>query len=479
MNSRAIHIFKKDTRHLRPQIFLFLAMLVLFACNDPTYLGYRSGLASLAGMLDLLLPLSCWLLLVSLIHEETPMGHDHYWLTRPFTWSDLLAAKALFLFAFVNLPLFVCHMAVLAVHGFSPIAHITDLLARQVFLTAALALPVIAMAAVTKNLGHAVIGIIVLWIPAMAISGAMTVLAPGSNWGGMAWMRQSIVALTGLAGAGLILYLQFKWRCTVQSRAILGAVAVLAIVLTALPPWQPAFVLQSWLSSQRVDPAAVRISFDPRNEVAVTVPDVRNTQLNTERLEIPIQIAGTPAGTKVVADWIRVEAEGGGVKPWHSGWEANWQIRQDAGGKGWLTMMMEGEEFDRIQNVPVHLHATADLTLFAQTAVHTDPLLLEDFWGYGSCRSNAGMRCLSPRPTAAITVYSGTKLGQTQNGPLDLYGPYSTSPWFGPLQAVTVPELYDPSLGVTGYIVVAEHPVSHIQRSLDFQNIRLADYVVR
>jgi len=56
----------------------------------------------------LLAPLACWVLAVTLIHEERLIGDEQYWLTRPYTWKDLVAAKALFLVVFVNVPLFVC-----------------------------------------------------------------------------------------------------------------------------------------------------------------------------------------------------------------------------------------------------------------------------------------------------------------------------------------------------------------------------------
>ena len=163
---RVIHIFRKDVAHLWPQILIFLSTLALFACEDPTYNRHsNNGLVSFINLLYLLLPLSCWLLVIALIHEETPIGHNQYWLTRPFTWTDLLAAKALFLLAFVNLPVFLCQAAVLAWNGFSPADHLTDLLAKQVFFSALLVLPAAALASVTKGLARAILGGVLLWVP--------------------------------------------------------------------------------------------------------------------------------------------------------------------------------------------------------------------------------------------------------------------------------------------------------------------------
>src|ERR1039457_6706301 len=149
---RVTQIFKKDVAHLWPQILLFLAMLVMFACEDPAWTRHNNnGPVSFINLVYLLLPLSCWLLVIALIHEETPIGHEQYWLTRPFTWTDLLAAKALFLVAFLIVPVFVCQAAVLAANGFSAAEHLGDLLAKQLFFAALLLLPMVAMSAVTKT----------------------------------------------------------------------------------------------------------------------------------------------------------------------------------------------------------------------------------------------------------------------------------------------------------------------------------------
>jgi hypothetical protein len=73
--NRVLQIFKKDMAHLWPQILVFLAALVLFACEDPTYTFHSSGeLRDLVNFLFILLPLSCWLLVTSVIQEEKPIG---------------------------------------------------------------------------------------------------------------------------------------------------------------------------------------------------------------------------------------------------------------------------------------------------------------------------------------------------------------------------------------------------------------------
>lgn len=478
MMKRVTQVFRKDAAHLWPQILIFLAMLVLFACEDPTYTSQRNhGFPSLTNLLYLLLPLSCWLLVIALVHEETPIGHNQYWLTRPFTWTDLLAAKALFLLAFVNLPVFLCQAAVLAANGISPAGHLTDLLAKQVFFLALLVLPVAALAAVTKGLGRTILGGLLLAVPLAMTAALLAYLAPGSGWGGLAWIRASAVAAVAFGGAVVVLFLQYTRRRTALSRAVLAAAAMLVLLLWATPPWQRAFVLQSWFSTQQIDPQAVRVSFDPRHDVPLPAPASNLTPPHGTRLDIPIQVQDIPPGIEVAADWTQVQAEGGGLAPWRSGWAVNWGIRHEPTGKRWLIVFVDSDYFDRIKDASVRLHGSVDLTLFARTSsLPPDRFADLDVPGIGPC-SIMKLRCLSPLPRAILAVVSGKSFLYPPANRTDDYAPYPTSPWFGPLQEYSVPAAFEGKRPVTDMALVLETPVAHIQRSFDFQSLRLADYL--
>ena len=242
---RTLIIFEKDATHLWPQILAFVATLALFACEDPTYTKHEDMvLVQLTNLLYLVLPISFWLLVTSLMQEEKAVGHEQYWLARPFTWVDLLAAKALFLLAFVIVPVFVCQLVVLDANGFSPIEHFGELLVKQVFFAALLLLPMAAIGAVTKNLGHAFLGGLLLSMVLTLGSVLTAVFLPGSSWGALAWIRDTAVAAVALCGAAAVIYLQYTRRRASLGRGALGGIAALVLLIWALPPWQPAFAIQ-------------------------------------------------------------------------------------------------------------------------------------------------------------------------------------------------------------------------------------------
>src|SRR6266581_3159499 len=107
---RVISIFKKDVRHLWPQIEIFWELLGLAGLLDPKYTHLSSSLPE--QLLWVVLPLACWNLVIAAIHEEPLLGDRVFWLTRPYTRAGLAAAKGLFIVVFVNLPVFVAHVAI-------------------------------------------------------------------------------------------------------------------------------------------------------------------------------------------------------------------------------------------------------------------------------------------------------------------------------------------------------------------------------
>ena len=86
--NRVFTIFLKDARHLWPQVLVFFAIAALAVVTDPALGAHR--FQYLAPILE---PVACWVLIVAVIHEERLIGHEQYWLTRPYTWKNLVVAK--------------------------------------------------------------------------------------------------------------------------------------------------------------------------------------------------------------------------------------------------------------------------------------------------------------------------------------------------------------------------------------------------
>ena len=89
------------------------------------------------------------------------------------------------------------------------------------------------------------------------------------------------------------------------------------------------------------------------------------------------------------------------------------------------------------------------------------------------------VQCLSTRPMASLTLVSGNGASVTPTtiDRTEVYAPYPTSPWFGPLRRYAIPSHYEGDDPGRQIMLAVEHPVAHIQRSFDFHSLRLADYL--
>src|SRR5882762_1486822 len=88
-----------------------------------------------------ILILSWVFLIVRIVQGETLVGDRQFWITRPYVWHRLLAAKLLSVFVFFNLPLFIVQTVLLYVAKFPVMSSIPGLLYVHALFVFALVLP--------------------------------------------------------------------------------------------------------------------------------------------------------------------------------------------------------------------------------------------------------------------------------------------------------------------------------------------------
>ncbi len=155
--SKTLRIVAKDARHLWPEILLYLGILIAFAALAP--LGWPSHFnrafreaQSLLGFLQVLLPLTWWLLIARSVQDESLVGDRQFWTTRPYGWQRILTAKIIFIAVFVALPYFLAKVWLLHYAGLSPFANTASLFFSVVATALLIFLPLFAVAVVTANL---------------------------------------------------------------------------------------------------------------------------------------------------------------------------------------------------------------------------------------------------------------------------------------------------------------------------------------
>lgn len=471
--SKVLAIFLKDVRHLWPQVLVFFAAAAMAVVSDPV-LGVPVYSYMLRNGAPILEAVACWVLIVAVIHEERLIGHEQYWLTRPYTWKNLVAAKALFLAAFISLPLFVCQWITLEAIGSMPDHWMAGLLWRQLFLGIFVILPAVALAAVTSNMAQVLLCVVVggpIGLFALGWSAGQ-----GSDWGGLAWIRTCATALAILAGVAAVVVLQYTRRRTAIARILVAATCVLATAVACAPRWGPAFAVQRLFARQYVSYAAVSLSIDA-SATGSHPPQVQGEWTDPRRdtrLDIPVRVRNVPPGLFIGADWVSVTVEAPGAV-WHSKWLPAGTLQGLRDQTGWMRVHVDPDFYHRWKATPVKLSAVADLTLYQHVhdALREDGLVEYPDTGIcGNLDRRHAFSCSSPFLQLTVTLEQGEGPSRQAIPLHKSFAPFPTQVGFRPFG-----EDWPYSQFFAGARVSFDLPVAFVQRRVEATQLRMKDLV--
>lgn len=455
---QALHIFKKDVRYLWYEITIMLACVVMVACNWWFML--------------FMLPIAWCYLAARLIHAEPLVGDRLFWITRPYAWKSLLAAKALFILAFVNLPMIFADVIILAVNGFPIFQNLAGVLWHQVLITSVYVLPVVVFAAITKGLAQLLwTTFLLLLVPLFFFNRSNAV---GIDWQGLDWIRYSFLIATLVLAGSIVVLRQYKLRRTAMARVLALGALLLIVLETTYFPWVPAFSVQSWLSKQRIDADAVHVAIDPDR----TMPPL-NVWPGPESLwfQFPLRITGLGGGVDTQADaaLITVGSQAAVV---------NGSFFSDGADRFRLAFQLNRSAFEGMKNQPVTVRASLYLTLLGNpkstsvprgkhrtavpgvgrcTILAEPPMFVPMLHCLAALRDSTGSVSLRPAVGSLFLVARPTS-----------YSPYPAELGVSPLYEF-VPEVH---ARLNPVVIVSEEPLSHFRKDVEFRDIALANFVV-
>jgi hypothetical protein len=398
-----LHIVAKDTRHLWREIVISLALvaaLVLESHPDATtgrtddMYGVTAS-NSLVGalyhapqflvaFLIVLIPLSWWIVIAPLIHEERLVGDRQFWVTRPYEWKKLLAAKTAFILLYVYVPLFAAQCMLLARAGLNPLPSISGLLYNLLMLTAVLILPVVALAAITHNFARLTLVVLGTIIPIVCIRW----LASGfPNTHISTPFGDSLALLLFICGCIAIVLLMYAGR---RRRAAWLVLASTLAVLTALACAVPDQALVNGRYPQERSPGIDLRSV--HDNAAAAVASVASGPRDVV-IKIPILVSGIPPRTMMIPEDVKATLEAADGSRWTSFWEPIYVDKLMSGERIiWASFAMPRSVFERLKGVPLHARIVLALARGRQDQTITIALPLNDFQiaGFGTCTPITG-----------------------------------------------------------------------------------------
>lgn len=475
---QALHIFRKDVRYLRLEICLVLFLVAVFAWTethspDPSWV-------------EILLPVAVGYLIARLIHAEALPGDRQFWITRPYGWKNLLGAKLLFMFVFVNLPISVAQLLILLAGGF-PLRHSwPGLLWAQVLMILILSLPIAALAAMTSGMVSFIFSTLILlaigyasW-PMYLMSGRLplrqTLLWPA----GVEWVRDSVAIIVVAAIVLAVLYMQYRNRWTLLSRTFaLGGVA-LGIAVYLYMPWPFAFAVQSQVSKQQFDGSSLRIAFDPSSMKFSLQPRLQERSRQVEA-DLSIAVSGIPSGIDVQADALSATFQGRNGRMWKSSSfdfsrsteNSNGQRVVTFQGAGWMDQTFFNEERDNA----VTLRGALYLTLFGNARTKTvviqdTPInVMDGLQCYLDILGDVLCRSAFRWPNLLVSASTGSTNPNVFTQFIS-YSPFPSSMHLDPIVTLLSSASTSSTHKVT---IIASEPLAHFRRDFEVRGVRLVD----
>src|SRR5882762_4492145 len=355
---QALHIFKKDVRHLWFEIAVVISVVAAF-----TFTGARRALwladpvtnrTAAWTLVMILLPLAWWTLIARAIHDEALPGDGQFWITRPYLWKSLLGAKALFILAFISIPMLLADGVIVRAYGLPLAAEMPALLWSQVLIAIVFVLPIAALSALTTGFVQLIFAILTPCVIALGVAIIAPDVVLGGFLGGSDWVKTYYAYLVITVAASAILVWQYSTRRTAAGRFLGVAAGILAVLGMTLIPWSVAFGLQSWLSKHRVDQSLVHVDFDSSNRWLTRVVIEGGDRV---RIELPFDITGLPPNMMASPEGFSVRLKG----PDGTMWRADQLLLRIAGKMGQkfsLEATVDGAFYRKIKDEPLKVPST-------------------------------------------------------------------------------------------------------------------------
>ncbi len=473
---QALHIFRKDARHLRFELAatgLLLAILLLTGVQ--TWEGLQEGGGRMPvpmAPLMLLLLISWSLLIARVIQTEALPGDRHFWLTRPYSRASLVLSKALFMLAFINLPLLVTQAAIVSLDGIPLSPTLGGLFGNQVLLIVVVLLPVAAIAALTRNLAQ--------FLPATVVVGAAVAatILDRRGYGDLEWVPSVVGSLLAIAVAGFILWRQYRLRRSVHTAVLGVAATAVCLVVYAAFPQSAAFAVQSQLKGSPDSAFALNLG-QPVPRSGEPVVQNRYRQL----VGLPIVVQGaSPVDLRIQSADVTLKTLSGVQRRTRAQVEVdNDQLR--------YVVSLDRTFFDAAKDSPVHLKVELYLTQYgnarsAEVPLDGTPVYVD---ALGQCGVVAAY---NRRRFVCRSAFRNPKPFQSEQViPWQGYDPLRDT-WYGPrLPFLVHPVSYrsyefvkaDPLAPVSPLLptsLLIRDPIAYFRHTMNVANVRLGDYAI-
>lgn len=377
--SQILHIFKKDTRRFWIEILLSIVVAIAFAwivpkewkiTHDPSSL---QEMAEFAVALALLLEMSWWVLIARVVHDETLVGDRQFWITRPYQWPKLLAAKVLFFAVWIGVPYALTETWLLAAAGFNPPPYVPGLLGHLALIAIGVLFPLFALAVVTSSFSRLTLTMLGGFV--LMLGFTFLVKFVYRTYQTSSPYPSAVLYPLLFAGCAMAITLAYATHRTWLARGVLIALSVL-LAISVLANGRQVLVDKAY--PRPTSGAASLVNFSSTPTPAFPV-EARMWD-DQDYIDMPAQYSGVADGTLVVFDDVRFTLTAADGSSWRSPWQkADQHILPGTHDAGLHLPAISPAIYNQFKTGPVTLKVT-----FATSRYQTDMVADSVFPKFGS-----------------------------------------------------------------------------------------------
>jgi hypothetical protein len=358
MRNQILHIFRKDVRHHWPEIVLSVAITV--ACAWQELARYRASgyaiyvMSFVFSSLSSLVMVAWAFLIARAVQAECLVGDRQFWVTRPYEWKKLVAAKLLFVLVFFNAPLLILQVFLLRVAGYPPTSYMRGFLWLQLLWALILILPVTTLATVTASIGQFILAVFGLLLYFVIAFPAVESLVPAAGVSGVSSVPGWLESWVPFGASVAVVVWQYARRRTARSRLLLIGAAVAVPLIMLVTPYR-LLIERAYPHASTGQPLPVQLAFDPAKPTSL---QGHYLEKNKAHIRIPLLVSGVATGSMVSVRGILEQIQAPGEQPWSSGWHGGGMLMLANREHSQVDITIDKGFFERVKSAPVKLHIT-------------------------------------------------------------------------------------------------------------------------
>lgn len=363
--SQILNIFQKDARHHWPEILVSISLLITFVAEQPhKWTGHPYGIR-LLNFLVKWLPgamILIWaFLIIRLIQTESLVGDRQFWITRPYRWHKLLAAKLFSIGVFIHLPFFVSQLVLLKMARFPVLSSIPGLLFVHLLFFMAIVVPSITVGTITSGIGQAALVGLGALLVLMGLAGilfmklSMDVAADSIDW---------LIVSLGMGSSGAVIFLQYLHRRTRLAWFIIGSTVTLIALVMTLAPYER--IIGNWFPPPESNrPIPAHFQLDRTLSFAHSEDWTPAPYEGDISVEIPLEISDLDDKLVIEIVAMKLDLDLPDGKPWTSDWHSIFNRAISLGRtRVWPNIDIKKAVFAGIKDSPVKARVTLGLNVY-------------------------------------------------------------------------------------------------------------------